>query len=112
MENSAVFWIPGIIRKISILLFLITTVVFLIFLIGSFQGFLDSTQLILLDIFEIVAGIFILTGFYHLIIISVLMIRTKSHTFISLAIIVAGEFIVIFFYLLVNMISAVTKAVN
>ncbi len=112
MEKITEFWIPGIIRKISILLFLITTVVFSVFVIGSFQEFLDSTQLILLNIFEIVAGTFIITGFYHLIIISVLMIRTKSHTFISLAIIVAGEFTVIFFYLLANMISAVTKAVN
>ncbi len=101
-----------VIRKISILLFLITAVVFLIFIIGSFQEFLDSTQLILLNIFEIVAGTFIITGIYHLIITTVLMIRSRSHTFISFIITITGEFIVISFFLLANMISAVTKTVN
>ena len=112
MERNTVLWIPGVIRKISILLFYITAVVFLIFLIGSFQEFLDSTQLILLNIFEIVAGAFIVTGIYHIIIISVMMVRSKSRKIISLLITIAGEFIVIFFFLLVNMISAVTKTVN
>ena len=106
------FWIPGIIRKLSILLFLLTAVIFLIFIIGSFQEFLDSTQLIILDIFEIVAGTYIITGIYHMIIISVLMIRSRSNKVISLIIAIAGEFIVISFFLLANMISAVTKAVN
>lgn len=101
-----------VIRKLSILLFLITAVVFLIFIIGSFQEFLDSTQLILLNIFEIVAGTFIITGIYHLIITTVLMIRSRPHTFISLIITITGEFIVISFFLLANMISAVTKTVN
>lgn len=112
MEKITGFWIPGIIRKISILLFLITAVVFLIFIIGSFQEFLDSTQLILLNIFEIVAGTFIITGIYHIIIMSVVMIRSKSYKLISLIITITGEFIVISFFLLANMISAVTKAVN
>lgn len=112
MEKITVFWIPVVIRKISILLFLITAVVFLIFIIGSFQEFLDSTQLILLNIFEIVAGTFIITGIYHLIITTVLMIRSGPHTFISLIITITGEFIVISFFLLANMISAVTKTVN
>ena len=112
MEKNTVLWIPGVIRKISILLFYITVVIFLIFLIGSFQEFLDSTQLILLNIFEIVAGAFIVTGIYHIIIISVMMVRSKSRKIISLLITIAGEFIVIFFFLLVNMISAVTKTVN
>ncbi|MCK5200650.1 MAG: hypothetical protein KAR21_19985 [Spirochaetales bacterium] len=112
MERNTVLWIPGVIRKISILLFYITAVVFLIFLIGSFQEFLDSTQLILLNIFEIVAGVFILSGIYHIIITTAVMISSKSHAFISLGITLAGEAIVISFFILVNMIIAITKTVN
>ena len=112
MEKNTVFWIPGIIRKISVLLFFLTTVVFLTFLIGNFQEFLDSTLLILLNIFEIVAVTFLISGIYHIIFITAGMIKSKSHAFISLGTTLAGEAIVIFFYLLANMIIEITKTVN
>ncbi len=112
MEKNTVFWIPGIIRKVSILLFLLTTVIFLTFLIGNFQEFLDSTQLILLNIFELFAGIFIMSGIYHIIILIANMIRFRSNAFLSLGITLAGEAIVISFFLLANIIIAVTKTVN
>ena len=112
MKKNTGFWIPEIIRKISILLFLLTAVVFLTFVIGNFQEFLDSTQLLLLNIFEIVAGVFILSGIYHIIITTAVMISSKSHAFISLGITLAGEAIVISFFILVNMIIAITKTVN
>ena len=106
------FWIPGIIRKVSILLFLLTTVVFLTFIIGNFQEFLDSTQLILLKIFELFAGIFIMLGIYNIIIIISVMIRFKSFEFISLGITLAAEAVVISFFLLANIIIAITITVN
>lgn len=112
MEKNTVLWIPGIIRKISILLFLLTTVVFLAFIIGNFQEFLDSTQIILLNIFELLAGVFIITGIYHIIIIITVMIKFKSSGFISLGITIAGEVLIISFFLLANIIIAITKTVT
>ena len=105
------FRISAIIREITILLFLLSAVVFLTFVIGNFQEFLDSTQLILLNIFEILSGMFILLGMYHIIVTITLMIKYKSHYFVRLGIIVAGEIIVIFLFLLANIINTITKTV-
>ncbi len=112
MQKITVFWIPGIIKKISVFLFLLTAVVFITFIIGNFQEFLDSTQLILLNIFEIIAVTFIISGIYHIIFTIFMMIRSGSQAFISLGITLAGEAIVISFFLLSNIIIAVTKTVN
>ena len=111
MQKITVFWIPELIKKISVFLFLITAVVFLTFVIGNFQEFLDSTQLILLNIFEIISVIFIISGIYHIIFTIIRMIRFRSHEFISLGIAFVGEAIVISFFLLSNIIIAVTKTV-
>lgn len=112
MQKTTVFWLPEIVRKISVFLFLITAVVFITFIIGNFQEFLDSTQLILLNIFEIIAVAFIISGIYHIIFTIVIMIRSGSQAFISLGVTLAGEAIVISFFILSNIIIAVTKTVN
>ena len=112
MQKITVFWIPGTIKKISVFLFLLAAVVFIIFIIGNFQEFLDSTQLVVLNIFEIIAAAFIISGIYHIIFTIVMMVRSRTQEFISLGITLAGEAIVISFFLLSNIIIAVTKTVN
>lgn len=112
MTKNSIFWLPGIIKKISILLFILSSVVFMTFIIGNYQGFLDSTQLMLLDIFEFIAIIFIIFGIYHGIFTIIKIIRLKSKDFLTLGFILSGEGIIISTYLLVKMISAVTQTVN
>lgn len=112
MSKNTVFWLPGIIKKISILLFILSSVVFMTFVIGNFQGFLDITQLVLLNIFELIAIVFIIFGIYHLIFTIMGLKSLKSGGYVTLGLILSGEVIIISVYLLVKMISAVTQTVN
>ncbi len=105
------FWLPGVIKKISLFLFLMTSVIFITFLIGNPQEFLDSTQLLLLRIFEISAAAFIITGVYNIIFTVSSIINRRSYAVLSLGIILSGEAIVISFYILSNLIYAVTESV-
>ena len=112
MNKNRVLWLPGIIKKISILLFILSIMIFMTFVIGNFQEFLDYTQLILLNIFELIAIIFIIVGVYHFIFTIFGIIKLKSGKYFTLAFIIFGEGIIISIYLLAKMISAVTQTVN
>ncbi len=112
MRKNTDFWVPGIIKKVSILLFILSSVVFMTFVIGNFQGFLDSTQLILLNIFGFTAIIFIIVGIYHIIFTVIGIFKFKSGKYITLIIMIIAEVIIISVYLLVKMITAVSQSVN
>ena len=112
MRNNKIFWLPGIIQKIFILLFLLSSIVFLTFVIGNFQGFLDSTQLILINIFELIAVVFVFVGIYHLIFTIIGIIQLKSKEYITLGLTILGELFIISVYILVKMIDIVTQSVN
>lgn len=112
MYKNTVFWIPEIIRKIFILLFILSSVVFMTFVIGNFQGFLDYTQLVLLNIFDFLAIIFIILGVYYIIYTIIGLIKFKSGKYLTLGLIITGEVIIISVYLLSKMIVAVTKTVS
>ena len=112
MSRNTVFWIPAIIKKLSILLFILATLVFITYLIGNFQKFLDSTQLLLLNIFGIIALFFIIVALYHMVFTIIDIIKFKSGKFIALGPLILGEIIIIFLYILVKMITTVTQSVN
>ncbi|MCK5674202.1 MAG: hypothetical protein KAH95_12545 [Spirochaetales bacterium] len=112
MRKNTVFWIPEVIEKIFLLLFILSSVVFMTYGIGNFQGFLDSTQLVLLNIFEIIAIILIIVGIYNIIFTTIKIIKLKSKKYIRLGLIISAEVIIIAVYLLVKMISAVSKSVS
>ncbi len=88
-----------------------TSVVFMTFIIGNFQEFLDSTQILLLKIFEISAGSFILTGLYHIILTFFNIIDRRPNAILSMVVMVIGEVVVVSFYILTNIIFAVTRTV-
>ena len=111
MWKISELWLPGLIKKISLFLFLMTSVVFMTFIIGNFQEFLDSTQILLLKIFEISAGSFILTGLYHIILTFFNIINRRPNAILSMVVMVIGEVVVVSFYILTNLIFAVTRTV-
>jgi len=111
MNKIELFWIPVIVKKISVLLFILATVVFSTFIIGNFQEFLDSTQLLLINIFEFIAILFIIVGVYHMFFLLYRIVRLKSKEYVNLAIILVGEILVIFIYILIKIIDVFTKSV-
>ena len=78
MAKRTELWIPVIIRKITLLSFILGSLVFVTFIIGNFQEFLDSTQIILLSIFELLAVIFIILDSYHFIFTVFGIVKKKS----------------------------------
>lgn len=93
-------------------MFVLSSIVFITFIIGNFQGFLDSTQLMLLNIFELIAIVFIIVGIYHLIFTIIGIIRMKSREYITLGLTIFGEIFIISVYILVKMIDSITQTVN
>ena len=112
MHKLNISWIPLLIRKTTSLLFILACMVFITYIIGNFQEFLDSTQLILLNIFGYISVLFIILGFYQIIFILIDIIRFKIKRFINLGLIIFGEVIIIFLYVLVKMITVVTMTVS
>lgn len=106
-------WIPLLINKITTFLFILAFIVFITYIIGNFQIFLDSTQLILLHIFESISIIFILIGFYHIFfsIMDIINVQSKKKI-INIGLIITGELIIISIYILVKLIIVITKTVN
>lgn len=111
MRKNTVIWIPDVIKKISFLLFILSSVVFMTFVIGNFQEFLDSTQLILLNIFGFTAIMFIILGIYHIIFTIIGIFKLKSRKYLTLVFMISAEGIMISVYLLVKMITAVSQSV-
>ena len=109
--DSAV-WLPKIIRRISQLLFITALLVFSTFIIGNLQGFLDITQFILLNIFEITALIFIVSGLYHIIISIVFLIKGLSKNYAGIILTIAAEILIIIMFILVNIIISLAKTVS
>jgi len=112
MNKLKVFWIPVVIKKTSILLFILASIVSITFFIGNFQEFLDSTQLLLLNILGFLAILYIIIGFYNIIFTMIGLIKFKSREYINLVLILTGEVFIITIYILVKTITIVTRSVN
>lgn len=112
MNKLKILWIPVFLKKTSILLFILSSIVLITFLIGNFQEFLDSTQLILLNILGFITVIYIIISFYNIIFSIIGLIKFKSKEYLNFAIIITGEVFIIAIYILVKMIIIVTRSVN
>jgi hypothetical protein len=112
MNKLKIFWVPVVIKKTSILLFILASIVLITFFIGNFQEFLDSTQLLLLNILGLLAILYIIIGFYNIIFTIIRLIKFKSREYLNFGLIITGEIFIIIIYILVKMISIVTISVN
>ncbi len=68
---TAGFWLPSVVKRINLFLFLEILMMTLLYILGNFQGFLDSTQILILEIFKTGSIIFIISACYQLILIVV-----------------------------------------
>ena len=65
-KNGEPVWIQTVIFRIFILLFLFQIIVFFFFVLGNFQNFADSTQLLLISVLKLSGIFFILFSVYNL----------------------------------------------
>jgi hypothetical protein len=106
------YWIPIYIKKLSLFLFILASVIFITYSIGNFQEFLDSTQLVLLNTFGLISLFFIIITLYNIFFVIMDIIKFKSGKYISLGLLIIGEIIIIFLYIFVKIITTVTLSVN
>jgi hypothetical protein len=60
------FWLGTLLNKIFVFLFVFQLIVFFYFIIGNFQNFVDSTQIILLTIQKVSGIFFIIYALYSI----------------------------------------------
>lgn len=68
-------WLPSAVTRISIFLFFFSLLVLSLFLLGNFQSFLDSTQTMLLHIFESSSLLYVVSVIFFVIMRAVLAVR-------------------------------------
>lgn len=74
-ENE--LWLPSATARISVFLFFFSLLVLSLFLLGNFQNFLDSTQVILIHIFEGSSLLYVVTALYFVGLRIVMAIRRR-----------------------------------
>ncbi|RKX73188.1 MAG: hypothetical protein DRP87_19335 [Spirochaetes bacterium] len=99
-----IYWLPGFISKICIYLFFFNLLVLILFLLGNFQEFLDSTQVLLLEILKISALLFIIFIGYYACMILYFTVRSKRLHFFRLIISLGGFLLGVFLFFLASFI--------
>ena len=112
MSDKVFYFISKIIRKLSVLLFILSIMIFLTYLVGNYQYFLDFTQLILLKMFKVVSLVFIITGFYYIVLLVSKFKKNIRKNIINLGLLIIAEIIIVILYILTNTIIVVTQTVN
>ncbi len=111
MPKKAMYVLTKIIMKLSVFLFLLSIIIFMTYLFGNYQFFLDITQLLLLKLFKICAFTFIVTGIYYIVFLIIEIIRIKRNKIINLVIIITAEAVVLFLYIIANSIIVLSRTV-
>ena len=86
--------------------------IFLTYLLGNYQFFLDYTQLILLKMFKISASAYIVTGFYNIVFIIADLKNNIKIKILNLGLVIIFEAVIVFLYILSNSIIVLTQTVN
>lgn len=70
-------WLPSAAARITIFLFFFSMLVMSLFLLGNFQSFLDTTQTMLLAIFEGSSLLYVVAALYWVVVRIVLAVRRR-----------------------------------
>lgn len=81
-DRDQELWLPRVTAGLCIFLFFFSLLVLSLFLLGNFQNFLDTTQTLLLRIFETSSLLYVVAALYNVILRIVLAIkkRVRWHT--------------------------------
>ncbi len=83
-------WLPSVVGRTCVFLFLFTLLCISLFLLGNFQDFLDSTQVFLLHLFEISSVAFVMASLYYIGVLIVLASRGRRLQTLRLVLAAAG----------------------
>jgi len=112
MSDKIFYFFSKIIKKLSVFLFILSIMIFLTYLVGNYQYFLDFTQLVLLKMFKVVSLVFIITGFYYIVFLVTEFKKNIRKNIIDLGLVIIAEIIIVILYILTNTIIVVTQTVN
>lgn len=99
-RRSNGMWLPSVVAGITIFLFFFSLLVLALFLLGNLQNFLDSTQSMLLRIFEISSLLYVVSALYYVVLDIILAIRKKRRLHpVSMVLSIAGAALVFGTYL-------------
>ncbi len=108
-RNKNSIWFPEVVSRITLFTFLSAVMIFLFFVSGNFQGFLDGTQIFLLKCFRYVALVFMVSGIYTLAIDIAVAVRKKRIYSFRILITVIGEIVIISVFLGTSILLTVIK---
>ena len=104
--------ISSLLSRVSIFLFFLNLVLGFIYVIGSVQEFLDTTQGLILRVFEVSSITFIILAIYSLVLMVMEMIRWKRNYTVALLITVIGITIVLTLFVGVEFILVIQETVE
>ena len=77
-EDNHELWLPSAVGRMSLFLFFFSLLVLSLFLLGNFQNFLDSTQTMLLSIFETTSLLYIVAVLFNVVVRIVLAAQGRG----------------------------------
>ena len=104
--------ISSLLGRVSIFLFFLNLVLGFIYVIGSIQEFLDTTQSLILRIFEVSSIAFLILATYTLVLMIMEMIRLKRYYTVALLITVIGIALVLTLFVGVQFILVMQETVE
>lgn len=112
-HRSRDLWLPSTLRRVCLFLFFFSLLVLSLFLLGNFQNFLDSTQTMLLGIFETTSLLYVVAALFYIIILVVVAVgRKRSFKFLSMLLSLFGAAAFFATYLFFGFLFAWLKPVN
>ncbi len=108
-RKKTVLWLPGIINKFTLYAFLLSFMILSFYLLGNFQQFTDETQDILLRLFRYAALIFMVTGFYNLVIDIVIIIKKHQFYVVRFILTLTGEVFIITIFIGISILLNISK---
>lgn len=70
-------WLPTLLARLGTFLFVFALLVLSLFLLGNFQSFLNSTLVMLLDLFEVTSMLFVVTALFYCLTTATFAIRRR-----------------------------------
>lgn len=105
-NKNRLLWLPSVVGRVCVFLFFFTLATILLFLLGNFQSFLDSTQLFLLHLFDISCVVFVVACLYYIAVLISMAVRQKQVRVFRLVIAIAGAAVFASLYVVVRFLLA------
>ena len=87
-------WLPSVIGRICVFEFTVLILVLFYFILGNFQQFLENTQFWLLQTFDMLGTVFLISGVYYIALLIFVAVRFKYLRLFNIIITFVGMIII------------------